>query len=387
MIIVITNRRRASIDVGSRADHTRTKGFTMLVKAKAKGKFARGGLFGGAVVTSLMVVGALGGCASANTTSASASGDSAEGAIIGISYPYLNNSFYQTLTASLVSEAEKAGFKPLPVTDGGSDNSKQIADIQTLLSRGAKGLIVEAQNSDVLVGAVNAAIAKGVPVVSPDIGINSPKVYVNVRVSSIEMAKLQCDAVGKALNGSGNIYYQAGDLSGQAGQERWTGFQSCIEADYPNMQITMKESKWDATTATNQMETTLSANSDFQAVILASDSVYTNGTVATLKKLDMLKPVGQPGHIYVAAIDGSPEGVSAIKDGHFDAIVSQPLFDYAKYSIAYLKDAMEGTEVKAGATDHGSTITNDEGVLTDVLPAFLVTKDNITDPKIWGNTK
>jgi ribose transport system substrate-binding protein len=343
---------------------------------------------GAAVAASVVVAIGLTACASGGATPGGASTDSnsVEGATIGISYPYVNNSFYQTLTKSLTSEAEAAGFKPLPVTDAGSDSSKQISDIQTLISRGAKGLIVEAQNSDVLAGAVEAAVTKGIPVVSPDIGIDSPAVYVNVRVSSTAMAELQCDAVGKALDGKGRIYYQAGDLSGQAGSERWNGFNDCISENYPAMQIVMKESKWDANTATNQLETTLSADSNFQAIILASDSVYTNGTIAVLKKLNLLKPVGEAGHIYIASIDGSPEGVTAVRDGNFDASVSQPLFDYAKYSIAYLKAAMEGKEIKAGPTDHDSEIIDNDGVLTDVLPAFLVTIDNINDPNIWGNS-
>ncbi|MZF90790.1 sugar ABC transporter substrate-binding protein, partial [Streptomyces sp. SID5643] len=70
-----------------------------------------------------------------------------------------------------------------------------------------------------------------------------------------------------------------------------------------------------------------------------------------------------------------------------DATVSQPADAYAKYGMYYIKAAMQGKRFKPGPTDHDSTIVKlPSGILEDQLPAPLVTKDNVDDPKLWGNT-
>lgn len=347
-----------------------------------------GRILAGAGVATLAVAG-LSACASMPSSSeTAASPGSAEGAVIGISYSYIQNS-YNTAASRLLSKyAEEAGFKPLPVTDANADSSKQIADIQTLISRGAKGLIVTPSDSKVLLGAVTQATAKGIPVVTPDIGISTDKVFVNVRPSSLAMGTSQCEAAGEALGGKGNLFYEAGDLSGQAGNERWTSFNSCMQDKFPGITVTMKQGKWDANTATSQIETAFGSGTKYDALILASDSVYANGAVATLKKLGLLVPVGQPGHIYMSGIDGSPEGIQAVKNGEMDATIVQPLVESSKLTVQYLKDAMEGKKLQVGKTDHNSEVKQDEdGSFTDYVSSFIATKDNANDENIWGNLK
>jgi ABC-type sugar transport system substrate-binding protein len=337
--------------------------------------------------TSLVMV-ALAGCSS-NTPSSSASasgGKSLKGTVIGISFPYVNNSFYQTEISLLQADAKKAGLVPLPVTDAGSDTSKQLSDIQTLISRGAKGLVVQAQDSNALAAAASSAHSKGIPMTSPNVGINSPFV-VNVHPDNTAMATIACNAVGKALGGKGNVYFEGGDLSGAAGLDRWNGFHDCLSKNFPKMTVTMKESKWDATVATNQLQTTLTANPNIQAIVMASDSVYATGTVATLKQLGLLKPAGQSGHIYVTGIDGSPEGLAGIRSKSIDSIVSEPLPLEDQLSIDYLVGGLQGKKYHAGKTTHNSTIVSVKGVLTDIVPAVLVTSKNVDDKSLWGNNK
>jgi simple sugar transport system substrate-binding protein/ribose transport system substrate-binding protein len=48
---------------------------------------------------------------------------------------------------------------------------------------------------------------------------------------------------------------------------------------------------------------------------------------------------------------------------------------------------MEGKTFTPGRTGHDSTIVRlPSGILEDQLPAPLVTKENVDDPNLWGNT-
>ncbi len=46
---------------------------------------------------------------------------------------------------------------------------------------------------------------------------------------------------------------------------------------------------------------------------------------------------------------------------------------------------MNGETFKPGPTDHGSHIVDFKGNPMDLLPAPTVTKENASDPALWGN--
>jgi ribose transport system substrate-binding protein len=318
-----------------------------------------------------------------------ASGDSgtdaegAEGAVIGISWAHIRNSIYATETAELVKEAKRRGLQPMPLVDADRDPSKQISDVQTLLAQGAKGLVLNPVDSRAIGPAVEAAKNQGVPAVAPDVGINHPDTLINVTADQAGMGEQQCQAVGEAV-ASGPILYEAGDLSDNAGKDRWEGFSSCMEENFPDIEVTMKEAEWDGAEAASQVETVLTDQPDIKAIALASDSAYGPAVLATLKRMKKLVTADEPGHIHLSGIDGAPETADAVRAGHWDVMISQPVFEYAKYTIDYLIKGMEGEEIVEGVTDHDSVVRPDaNGVLTDFLTAYVVTKDNVDDEKLW----
>ena len=95
--------------------------------------------------------------------------------------------------------------------------------------------------------------------------------------------------------------------------------------------------------------------------------------------------VGEAGHIYNISIDASPQALELIRSGDLDAGISQPLDLYAKYGVQYLLDALAGKELTLGKTDHGSEVVEFNGNKMDLLPAVLVTKENVDDRDLWGN--
>lgn len=336
-----------------------------------------------ALAATALAASALAGCAPAST--GGSGGDAEGGTVIGIANAFMGNSFNQAAASLLVQYSEEAGFSPLEPTNADADSSQQISDVQSLISRGAKAILLTPNDSDALAAAVNQTVGQGIPVVTPNIGVNTDKVFVNVRPSGIEMGTLQCEALEGQLADDAQIFYVAGFLSDSTGRERWESFSDCVTKNYPGMTVTMKEAKWDPVESTTIIETAFGSGQQYDALVLASDSVYGPGALSTLKKLGLLFPVGDTQHIYLSGIDGSPEGLAAIRDGFMDNLVAQPLVDQCKQAVAYLKMALDGETVKAGPTDHGSEIIEENGVLTDFIPALFVTIDNVDDEAIWGN--
>ena len=338
------------------------------------------------LATATLVVG-LSACSSGASdtgTTAAPEGD-ASGTVIGIANAFMGNSFNQAASAMLVENAEAAGLSPLEPTNADADSSQQISDVQSLISRGAKAILLTPNDSNALSQVVNTTVDQGIPVVTPNIGVNTDKVYINVRPSGTEMGTRQCEALEGQIPDDAQIFYVAGFLSDETGRERWESFSACVEENYPGMTVTMKEAQWDPVVATNIVETAFGSGQRYDALVLASDSVFGPGALSTLDKLGLLHPVGDPNHIYLSGIDGSPEGLAAIRDGYMDNLVAQPLVQQCELAVQYLTMALEGETVTAGRTDHDSEIVDDGGVLTDFIPSLFVTIDNVDDPAIWGN--
>jgi|ERR1700722_2124654 hypothetical protein len=95
--------------------------------------------------------------------------------------------------------------------------------------------------------------------------------------------------------------------------------------------------------------------------------------------------VGEPNQIFLATVDGTPFALDKIREGLVDVTVAQPLNLYAKFGAFYAKAALEGKTFSPGPTDHGSEIIKVGDNLMDSLPATVVTKDNASDPSLWGN--
>src|ERR1700712_2420843 len=79
-----------------------------------------------------------------------------------------DNPFRIAETQSIKDEAAKIGVKKLITTNAQSTLSKQISDIQDMISQGAQALIVAPLNSTGLEPALAAAKAKHIPVVTVD---------------------------------------------------------------------------------------------------------------------------------------------------------------------------------------------------------------------------
>ncbi|MEU3984191.1 sugar ABC transporter substrate-binding protein [Streptomyces sp. NPDC026672] len=305
---------------------------------------------------------------------------------VGVILPLLTSPFWQSYNDYVPKMAESEGVDALKTVNSNSDPSQQITDINNELNQGVKGLVVAPLDSAAIEAGLDQAERKGVPVVAVDVAPDKGKVAMVVRANNVAYGEKACDFLGQKVS-SGKVVQIMGDLASVNGRDRSEAFRACVKKKYPNLKVLEIPAKWESDTAASKLDTLLNANPDIKGIYMQAGGVYLAPTLQTLKSKNMLKPAGQKGHIAIVSNDGIPQEFDAIRKGEIDATVSQPADAYAKYGMYYIKAAMEGKTFQPGPTDHDSTIVKlPSGILEDQLPAPLVTKDNVDDPKLWGNT-
>jgi ribose transport system substrate-binding protein len=304
---------------------------------------------------------------------------------MGYSVGFLTDPFQAIQVDLTVAAAKQAGLDVLPVANANGDAGKQITDFHNLISEGAKGLITVPTDSDAIVPALKFAAGRNIPVVAIDIAPAGGKVSMIVRADNIRMGEDACHLIGRHLGGKGTVLSMMGDQATTNGRDRTAGFAACMKQDFPAIKLIQQPTYWKTDKATAVAQTVVTSTPDLAAIYMQSDSVMLAGVLNVLKSAGRLTKVGEPHHIMLVSIDGTPLALQRIRDDLLDAAISQPLDLYVKYGLHYLQAAVAGQTFAAGPTDHDSRIVDYKGNPMDLLPAPTVTKTNASDPALWGN--
>jgi ribose transport system substrate-binding protein len=124
---------------------------------------------------------------------------------IGLSVSTLNNPFFVTLRDGAQAMANQLGLELL-VTDAQDSVSTQINDIEDLIQRGVKVLIVNPTDSDAVVPAVLAANAAGIPVIAVDRGVGAgPTLAYYIVSDNVAGGFAAGDFICSMIGGSGPV--------------------------------------------------------------------------------------------------------------------------------------------------------------------------------------
>jgi ABC-type sugar transport system substrate-binding protein len=324
----------------------------------------------------------LAGCSN-NSGSASDPGGPAS-TLLSYSQPH-TDPFQNAENVGSMQRFAELGYGTIPATNADRDAGQQITDIQTLINKGAKGLIISVGDADAIVPAIEYANDSGVPIVAIDEAPASGKVAMIVRADNVAMGELACQEMGKRVQSGAVVVTLDGDPVTSNGRDRTNGFNECMAKNFANVKLVNVATEWDPAKAAAGIETALNQHKDIAGIYNQSDATFFPTILDTLDSQGKLIPAGQPGHIVQVSVDASPIAMTAIRDGWLDAAVAQPMTDYVDYGVDYLTRAVTGEEFQPGVTDHGSVIEERNGNLVDLLPTPVVTLANVEDPELWGN--
>ena len=252
-------------------------------------------------------------------TNPSPSRASLSGMIVGFSQSENEqNPFRAAETASVKAAAKKAGARLL-YTNANDDQAKQVADIESMISQGARAIIVAPLNATGLQPALEQAASKNIPVVTIDratAGTPCRDFITNIGSNFYVQGQRAADALAKATGGKAQIVEIQGAYGNSVETERTQGFADGLKKHEGMTLLAAQTGNWSATDSQRVMEQMLLAHQNATAM-------YSHADVMTLGAMRAIQQSGkQPGHdIAIVSIDGTKTLVQAIAAGRAQADV------------------------------------------------------------------
>lgn len=254
-----------------------------------------------------------------------------------------DNPFRITETKSITDEAKKVGVKRFIATNAQSQLSKQISDIQDLISQGANVLVVAPLNSDGLEPALKQAREKNIPVITVDRKLNATpcKDYVSFLGSDfVDQGKRAAQQLIKGTGGTGKVAILLGTSGNTVTADRTKGFVDEIKASAPGIEIVAQQtgefSRGKGQTVAEQL---LQQYPDLKAFYAENDEMGLGAQAA------VVAAGKQPGTgIQIYSVDGTRNAVSQVAQNRYNGVVeSNPRF--GPLAFATLASFLDGKPV------------------------------------------
>ncbi len=203
--------------------------------------------------------------------------------VVGVSWSNFQEERWKTDEAAIKAQLEKLGAKYISADAGGSPE-KQLGDIEGLMSKGAKALIVLAMDKDAILPAVNKATKQKVPVVAYDRLIEAPGVFY-ITFDNMEVGRMQAREVFKVAP-KGNYVFIKGSPTDPNANFLRAGAQEIVDAAVKKGDIKIVGDEytdgWKPEVAQKNMEQILTkVGGKVDAVVAANDGTA-GGVVAAL---------------------------------------------------------------------------------------------------------
>lgn len=187
--------------------------------------------------------------------------------VIGLSNFSLGNSWrVQMIEEAKYAASQNKDVERLIVTHSEGDISKQIADVEDLITKKVDAILITAQSPKALAPVCEKAVDAGIVVVGFVCEVQSDKVASIVNIDQVEFGRVQGEWLAKTLNYKGKIIAFNGIKGTSVSLQRFQGAKSEFDK-YPGIKIvTTVWADWDYAKAKRAMESLLAAYPDIDGV-------------------------------------------------------------------------------------------------------------------------
>ncbi|CAG8863895.1 D-threitol-binding protein [Pseudomonas fluorescens] len=250
---------------------------------------------------------------------------------IGVSMSQFDDTWLTYLRESMDTKAKSYpdGVK-LQFEDARSDVVRQLSQVESFISQKVDAIVVNPVDTAATKKITESAVKAGIPLVyvnrRPD-DLNLPKGVVTVASNDLEAGQMQMQYLADKMGGKGDIVILLGDLANNSTTNRTKGVKEVL-AKYPNIKIEQEQTGiWLRDKGMTLVNDWLTQGRKFDAVVSNNDEMAIGAAMA-------LQQAGvEKGSILIAGVDGTPDGLNAVKKGSLVVSVFQDAKGQADGSI------------------------------------------------------
>src|SRR5271166_209599 len=229
---------------------------------------------------------------------------------VGVSWSNFQEERWKTDEAAIKQILDKAGVKYISADAQGSP-TKQLADVESLISKGANVLLILAMDSEAILPAVKKASDEGIPVIAYDRLIESPGVLY-LTFDNVGVGRMMAKAI-LAAKPAGNYAFIKGDKGDPNANFLFSGITEVLKPAMSAGKIkNVGESYtdgWKPDNAQKNMEQILTKNNNKVDAVVAENDGMAGGVVAALAAQ------GMAGSVPVSGQDGDHAAINRIALG------------------------------------------------------------------------
>jgi ribose transport system substrate-binding protein len=252
-----------------------------------------------------------------------------------------NEPFYYTMECGAKAEATKLGytltFKAPAQFDAGIQNPLITAEVNDKPA----GALITPDSDTASEGPMVQLKNAGTKIVEVDTSLKDTSVALSsVSSNNVEGGQLAADTLGKLLNGKHGSVLALDTIAGTSTtDQRAQGFTSEMQAKYPNLKVLPTEfTNNDPAVAAQKVTAAIASTPDLVGIF--ATNLNTGQGAAT--GLGNGHKVGQ---IQLVGFDASPNEVTDLKNGQFQALIAQEPATIGKDGVDQVVNAIEGKPV------------------------------------------
>jgi ABC-type sugar transport system substrate-binding protein len=247
---------------------------------------------------------------------------------IGVSIPHLANPHYVGQAYGYIDEAQQLGAQITLLEAGGYEHlDKQISQMEDLVASKVDAIIIAAISGPGTVGAVESAVAAGIPVINVNVMTDSDKVVTRIRSDDDVIGRMQADVMGYLLKNGGNVVMLRGAPGTSWAEIRGNAFRQQIAAKYPTVKI-LGEQYSQSTPADG-----LRLMEDFLQTFPQINGVYNGADSTAVGAAQAVVSTGKAGSIVMTATDFQLDTEKFIRDGVISASVLQQPVTMGRWGV------------------------------------------------------
>lgn len=259
--------------------------------------------------------------------------------VLGMKGPGAGNPFWAAVEAGAMEKGKELGVDVVVLAPPAeSDVQAQIAQIEDQIAKGVKGIALAPTDPNALAPVVDAAKAKGIPVVFVDTkGANEGVTFIGT--NNEVGAKLAADFICSKVEKGSEVAILQGIVTQSTGQARASGAKAGLEGCGLKV-VAEQTAEWDRAKGLAVTENILTGNPNLKAIFASNDNMG-------LGAIEALKNANKLSQVMVVGFDANPDAAASILAGEMTASVAQAPKNMGGFGIDALVKLNKGEKLEA----------------------------------------